>query len=430
MEHQERDLFVCHGRRAAIGLAAMVLAVSACSSESTPSAPPATTQGTTAGTTAENPLADAKSAVVDFFEAKAVNDYDKALARSSGAAALTVRWARDVNGPQATKGTPYEVPTVTAPNIRVQIDDLQRSGTDMWRATGFVELGFRPSGVASTTTTAAPGSTATADTNVFVTDLTFSDDGSGHLRLDDFRLDDTPYPVSQLYIAAPAGSSTTGTTAAGAGSPVSLSLAHRDLDGSVQYDLGFTSPADGTKPTTATFYADVATVPTSGATGSATTLYADAANAGATVQFLVVRPGAFPGGPGVLRVAFGPASGGTGTTSPTGTAGTVGERIRVCRRGHPDVPDARGPAGEPDPRQDLVDHVEQHQLEQLVVDVVQQQLLDHVVEHAGVQLHDLLATRRHPARARRRPRPPRAAAPRPRPRRPDRPSGDRFADPP
>ena len=60
------------------------------------------------GTTAPaDPLADAKTAVVEFFEAKAVNDYDKALGRSSGSAALTVRWACEVNGIQAVAPMPW-----------------------------------------------------------------------------------------------------------------------------------------------------------------------------------------------------------------------------------------------------------------------------------------------------------------------------------
>jgi hypothetical protein len=301
-------------RLSLLGVASVGLVLVSCSknNESPSTSPTTASPGTTS---AGNPLADAKTAAVAFFEAKAVNDYDQALANSSGAAAITVQWARDVNGPQATKGTPYEVPSVTAPNVRVQIDSLNPTSGDLFSASGFVELGFRPSGVASTTTTTAAN--GSADNNVFVTDMTFRDD-NGHMTLDDFRLDDTPYPVSQLFISASAASTsgtttpaTTATTQPGttlAGQPptppAQLVLLYRDLDGTVQYDFTFTSTLDGTKPTTASFFADATTPPAPGATGSSVTLYADPTNANTTVHALAVRPGAFPGGPGILRVVF------------------------------------------------------------------------------------------------------------------------------
>jgi hypothetical protein len=312
-------------RRALVAVVLGSFALVAACSSNEPAAPPSTGAGTTQGTGITDPLADAKSVSVVFFEAKAVNDYDRALAASSGAAALTVRWARDVNAIQATAGTPYEVPSVPAPNVRVQIDSLDSTGNGTYRANGFVELGFRPSGVASTTTTTAPNTSSNAPTTVFVTDMHFTT-GAGHLVLDDFRLDDTPYPISQLYIDAtkpPSGTTgatgTTSTTAGGtttsaspdAATDVQLRLAHRDLDGSVQYDVGFTSQADGTKATTASFFSGATTPPPSTATGSPVTLYSDLVGDGATAPVLGVRLGAFPGGPGILRVAF---------TGPDGSA--------------------------------------------------------------------------------------------------------------
>ena len=64
-----------------LGVLAMTAGLAACSSNDS-GAPSTTPAGSASGTTTvENPLADAKSAVVEFFEAKAVNDYDTALSR-------------------------------------------------------------------------------------------------------------------------------------------------------------------------------------------------------------------------------------------------------------------------------------------------------------------------------------------------------------
>src|SRR4051794_34299521 len=67
--------------------------------------PPSAASGTTVPSAADDP-ADAKSAAVEYFEAEAVNDYDKAQSRASGAAAAVIEWARGVNAIQATQNTP------------------------------------------------------------------------------------------------------------------------------------------------------------------------------------------------------------------------------------------------------------------------------------------------------------------------------------
>ena len=59
-----------------------------------------------------------RSVAVGFFEAQAVNDFDKALAKSSGAAATSIKWAQAVNTSAAANGTPYQVPTIVAPAER------------------------------------------------------------------------------------------------------------------------------------------------------------------------------------------------------------------------------------------------------------------------------------------------------------------------
>lgn len=311
----KRDLFT-----RALLVATLVAAVGCSGSNdnqqtSTPStAGPGTTSTATTG---GDELADAKTAVVEFFEAKAVNDYDKALSRASGSAAITVNWARDVNSVQAVANTPYAVMTYPAPNVRVQIDSLKPFGTKQWTATGFIELGFRPSGVASTTTTAVTtpgGSAVAAPSTVFITDMSFTQDGS-RMKLDDFRLDDTAYPISQLYMnyrdapATTTGSTgttrggTTGTTTGAGGPTAELQLGHRDMDGSVQYDVTF-GGANGIKPAKATYFAGATTPPPTDATGSATDVLADPVQGSGSNHGLAVRLGAFPGDPGILRLIF------------------------------------------------------------------------------------------------------------------------------
>ena len=299
-------LFSVAAKRSCYYLAAFALAALAgCSGtteQSNKPAPSVTASGTSSTMTpnAGERLAEAKTVAVGFFEAQAVNDFDKALAKSSGAAATSIKWAQAVNTSAAANGTPYQVPTIVAPNIRVQIDQLTGSSGGQWTASGFVELSFRPGPVASTTTQPpAPGTvTIPPSSSTYVADLVFSSDGD-HLRLHDYRLDDTPYPVSQLFLEMSAKAQ------AGSVSGVAT-LGHRDLDGSVQYVSEFTalSPAEPVKPTSTSFMTQQAntTTTTVGITGQ---VLADAVATGATGHALSVFPGLFPGSAGTLRVGFG-----------------------------------------------------------------------------------------------------------------------------
>jgi len=315
---------------ACLAIGASSLALFGCSSDSPSSTPPSSvpgTAGTTPGSVASNTdpdaqLAQAKTVAVGFFEAQAINDWDKALQRSSGAAALTIKWAQAVNTIKAANNTPYQVPSVTAPNVRVQLDSLEKTSNGLWSAKGFVELSFRPGPVVSTT---APSSTTTTTTAAgtpratFVVDLLFSGEGDA-LRLDDYRLDDTPYPVSQLFMSIdPPAQQANGAT----GQPV---LAHRDLDGSVQYVVAASNDGDaGTTFTTSTF---TSTGNGSGGTAPGTTVgtaqkgtvFADPLAAGSKASVLVVFPGTFPGSAGILALATAATPGGTtvpGTTPAT-----------------------------------------------------------------------------------------------------------------
>ncbi len=297
----------------------IVLAVplAACSKDDTPTAAPSATAtggstptGTAADpTSADHRIAQAKTIAVGFFEAQAVNDYDKASSRSSGGALLTVRWAQAVNGISAAKNTGYQVAAVTAPNVRVQIDALDQVSDGRWAATGFVELSFRPGPVASTTsTTAAPGTTAapaTTPPSTYAVDMVFIGDGD-HLKLDDYRLDDTPYPVSQLFVEL------RDVRASVDGLEGTINLGHRDLDGSVQYVAAITDQGTAPAvPATVSF-----TPPTSGTTTTVKlaaakgTLFADPAPANGEAATLIVFPGLFPGGAGTVELGY-PAGGGT-----------------------------------------------------------------------------------------------------------------------
>lgn len=292
-----------------------VLVSVSCSSDDGASAPtttaasaPGSAPGSTMATLSdEERLAEAKTVAVGFFEAQAVNSYDQALDRSSGAAARTVAWARAVNGIAAANDSGYQVASVEAPNVRVQIDALTADGTDRWAAEGFVELSFRPGPVVSTTSTTSPADAPTTQASpdapsTFVVDLVFTGSGD-QLRLDDYRLDDVPYPVSQLFTSFEVPEATV------AGVEGTVVLGHRDLDGSVQYvvDLTndgsaeaaggpstFTPAAAGTAPGTAT-------IPVGPDTVEGTT-FADPLAPGAAGQALIVFPGAFPGAAGTLTL--------------------------------------------------------------------------------------------------------------------------------
>lgn len=259
-------------------------------------------------------LADAKATAVAFFESEAVLEYEKALDSSTGAAALTMRWAEAVNAITPVAGTPYEVLAVAPPNVRVEIDELTKTG-EQYTATGFVELASRPGSIATT----APPTSGPPTTATFVVDLVFERDGAD-VVLVDYRLDDVPYPVSELYeeyaddtkvvAVVESDTSTTGdasTTSTGdSAADIKLRMGHRNLDGSVQYEI--TYAVEGLELTGAEFIDPVEgaddRAPPADATGSSADVYSNDPS-GEETQALVVRPGAFPGGAGWLRLTFG-----------------------------------------------------------------------------------------------------------------------------
>lgn len=273
-------------------------------------------------------LAQAKSVAVGYFEAQAVNDTHKAQSRSSGAAALAINWAEAVNTLAAANSTAYQVPSIEAPNVRVQLDSLANTDDGRWLANGFVELSFRPGPVASTTSTTTmppPSSSkaqvaATTTPSTFATDLVFSGDGDS-LKLDDYRLDDTPYPVSQLFTDPGASG-----TAEGLGGEIDL--AHRDLDGTVQYIVTIDN---GTGQDVTVEHATFAATPTVDGTTAPpirsydAQVFADPVPTDSSGRSLVVLPGAFPGSAGRLTVAVAsvPPAATTGSATGRATAGTT-----------------------------------------------------------------------------------------------------------
>ena len=316
-----------HRLRTSLAVAALAVGplLAACSSTDEPAAPPASTApgatGTAPGTTIElsdqERLAEAKTVAVGFFEAQAVNDYDRAQERSDGAAALTIEWARAVNAIAAADESGYQVPAVTSPNVRVQIDQLTSDGPGVWNATGFVELSFRPGPVASTTTVAGgTETTVAASPSTYVVDLRFVGEGAD-IRLADYRLDDLPYPVSQLFVSIDTpeqeANGLTGRTV----------LGHRDLDGSVQYvvALDATDATDTAEWSSAFTPAPAGSTPGTallpvGADSVDGTTFVDPIPADTSGFALVVFPGAFPGSAGTLTLAA------DGAPVPTTAAGS------------------------------------------------------------------------------------------------------------
>jgi len=195
--------------------------------------------------------AEATEVTVGYFEALATSDFSRARDRSSGSAELAVDWNDEVSSIEAVRGTPYEVPGIPAPDVTVQIGNLV-DDNGRWISDGFIELSERPGGVVAATTTAPPTTEGQAPpepvTNVYVTDLAFERDGTG-LVLVDYRYDDVPYPVSDLYFAEGSTGDTTvangtdTTTLDGATDnderqvDVDVHYVHRSMNGSVQYLL-------------------------------------------------------------------------------------------------------------------------------------------------------------------------------------------------
>ena len=311
---------VMSGRRLKVVVAGVAVAVVACApacskDEPAPSAGTTTTPsavGTTADPGLNDPLAEARTVAFSYFQAKAGNDYDEALRLSTGGAARAIRWARGVNGVVVTAGPSYAMPKLSV-NARVQLESLDVDG-DRRRAQGFVELGADPSSVASSTTTTAPEQAPPPTT--LVTDLVFRRSG-GSLVVDDFRFDDSPYPVSALFLdlapaqevvgsagtlpgsrpggSQPAASTTTGTAPSAAADPPML---YRPTDGPVQYLVPVSADLATGDPLEARFS------PVGEAARRVTAVgRSDRAGEIAGMTWvLVVDLGAFPGTPGTLAV--------------------------------------------------------------------------------------------------------------------------------
>jgi hypothetical protein len=311
---------------AAVGLFVVAACSSTQSTAPTDTAPPGT-PSTTAAVTLDDEvlLADAKSSVNQYFQAHAVNDYELALGVSDEAAAWAILWARGVNGIDALASTTHVVPSLESPNVRIQIDRLRQLNANRWRAEGFVELGERPGGVATTSTT-TPASPATSGVT-YVTDMEFAV-RDGKTVLVDYRYDDVAYPVSQLYLAI------TDSAAESHGLHARLTLGHRDVDGDVLYladvrpegsltkQAGFVpEPPTLDEGTTTTTAQDAAPVRTT----EPVDLFADPAQNDERPDVLLLRRGAFPGRAGTFELAVdGPDDGptrGTGTSTTATPAG-------------------------------------------------------------------------------------------------------------
>lgn len=155
----------------------------------------------------EDSEAEARSAAVRFFEAQAVLDYEVALESSSGAAATGVRWARAVNGIDQASGTPYAVEPTRTVSTTVSIDQVSESADGLYRANGYIQLDQYPGWLSPGPVEGIEGETPSG---WFATDLVFTLDGD-RLRVDDYRMDDSPYPVSQLVSSFDDADDETGT---------------------------------------------------------------------------------------------------------------------------------------------------------------------------------------------------------------------------
>lgn len=311
--------------------------------------------------------AEARTAALEFFEAYAVLDLEQATGRATGAAQDLLEWAAKVDGIDDVEGTTFEPIAAPSVEVTVAIESVSEGDvTDTIDATGFVEVQRRPPLLAVGT---IPPDLEEPPETWFITDLRFTQD-EGRLSVDDFRLDDSPYPISELVTEhdgiqaivmqdhREANLSDTTTTSAQAtttevgqaSSLATLDMTRRDLDGSVQYlviesvrDLDLTSaeffaPTEDDRPPkidesgeSVDLYLDQTS--TDDLDGTASNADGDVdldmdadANAdmdagadadGATVEtgaalelgdtgerVLAVRPGAFPGTSGVLRLTF------------------------------------------------------------------------------------------------------------------------------
>jgi hypothetical protein len=237
-------------------------------------------------------VAAASAAATAYFQAQAANDWDAALAHSDGAAALVIHWEQGVNSITAATGTGYPVAPATGP-VRVQIDALEGAPDQPWTARGFAEVPIRPG--AFTAAAQNDGAGAAIALTAFVIDLAFAADGDQY-RLVDYRSNDSSYPVSQLYMAA-AGSEGRDGDLSGV-----VLIAHRTVNGTVFY-LAEVANAGAE----AVGFGPAEFQPRADATGSIqpvarAQIIADPLAPAGKARVLLVRPGAFPGTPGILRL--------------------------------------------------------------------------------------------------------------------------------
>ncbi len=216
---------------------ALAVGAGACSSDKDSSS--STTRRPSDGI--DDPASEAKTAAVAFFEAQAALDYDAALKRSSGAAAVGVEWARAVNGVSEVLGTPFEVRSAPSPRTTVAIERVTATDGGRYTATGYLQIDQRPDVLAAGP---VPPPVPGGPTGWFVTDLVFSRRGN-RLLVDDYRMDDSPYPVSQLFARFPSDAARVvtssnqqiGDDATAVAKTIQARLGHHDIDQTVQYYL-------------------------------------------------------------------------------------------------------------------------------------------------------------------------------------------------
>jgi hypothetical protein len=309
-------------KRTAVALvAAGALIVAGCSGDDDDDEVTESNSGTTVvetGTQGQAELvADATSVAVAYFQARSVHDFEEADERSTGAAELVIDWDEAVSEIPDLEGTPYEIDPVEAPSVRVEISAIDETGDGRLEAEGFVELGQRPDGVATTTTTAPPEGLE-PDDSTYVTDMVFVRDGD-ELHLEDYRFDDIEYPVSELYLDSPDDDEATDATTDGTApdeaadaddADVEIEYGHRDLDGSVQWILDHDD--DDVVLEARFFEGDEAPEP--GAEGVPVDVFPTADDDATTTtvddddgdvedgRTLLVQAGAFPGLPGTMRL--------------------------------------------------------------------------------------------------------------------------------
>lgn len=261
----------------------------------------------------------AAGVVTDYFDALARGDLDRAASKATGAAAELVTWTREVDDLGAESG--LRRPEGDVPPSRASLGPIGDSSSGVLEPTGHVLLGARPAALAEGDSDVRL--VASGGPEAIATDVVLTGEGED-LRISDYRLDDSPYPVSQLFVSdpAPATAVVVGQTsrpamtipgsdgvAEGSAEHLAASIqvhrAHRDLDRSVEYVLTVGATrlvlVDGSRLPGAT----TSPSPQIGAIGDPVRF--DGAESGAAEEehrVLAVVAGAFPGTAGVLRLTF------------------------------------------------------------------------------------------------------------------------------